>query len=315
MPRPVRPWFRVYTEVLHDRKLRRLKPEHRWLFIACLAIARQSPQPGTLLVGDGDPVDERDIADMAAMDLRVVKAGMRALISAGVLERGSGEDPDDKSRGSSSEVVEKFFTVPAWKERQYESDNITTRTRKHRSTRGNAESDGVKERSNGTGRNVPTSFVGTPPDTETDTETENTPPPPAPADPPLMLVPAPSSPPATERSTSANVRCVFDAWCAATGRGRSKLTPDRDKLIRKQLKVYSVEDLVAAVRGWIHVPHNRGENDRHLVYNDLELLLRDAKHIERFRDLEQNPALRPRTNGQRATGTEYAAAPSGVHFE
>jgi hypothetical protein len=43
------------------------------------------------------------------------------------------------------------------------------------------------------------------------------------------------------------------------------------------------------------VPFNRGENDRRTVYNDLGLLLRDAEHIEKFRDADQHPA--PGTGG------------------
>lgn len=85
------------------------------------------------------------------------------------------------------------------------------------------------------------------------------------------------------------VKQVFDAWVEATGKrkGATKLTDDRRRLIRKALKSYPVEDLVDAVRGWRHSPHHRGENDRHTVYNDIELLLRNAKQIETFRDLER----------------------------
>lgn len=82
------------------------------------------------------------------------------------------------------------------------------------------------------------------------------------------------------------VELVFAEWVLATGRARSVLVPKRRDLIARQLKHYPVEDLVAAVRGWRHSPHHCGANDRGETYNDLELLLRDAAHIERFRDLE-----------------------------
>ena len=89
--------------------------------------------------------------------------------------------------------------------------------------------------------------------------------------------------------TPAPARIVFDAWVEATGRDptRTKLTDKRRRLIRRALDDYPDEDLVDAVRGWRHSPHHRGENDRHEVYNDIELLLRDAKQIEKFRDLER----------------------------
>ncbi|HET7734360.1 MAG TPA: hypothetical protein VFK52_00175 [Nocardioidaceae bacterium] len=115
MPRKPMPWFRFYVEAVHDRKLRRQKPETRWLFVACLAAARQSPQPGWLLVGDNDPMDLDDLADWAGMPAKNVRAGMDALIEVGVVDRADGA-----------------WFVPNWDERQYESDNSTKRTQKHR---------------------------------------------------------------------------------------------------------------------------------------------------------------------------------------
>lgn len=149
MPRPARPWFRFYVEAVHDRKLRRLKPEQRWLFVACLAAARQSCEPGVLLVGDDDPMTITDMADFAGMPQRDVAQGMAALVRAGVL------DMDTET--------ETWF-VPAWSDRQYESDDVTARTRKHR-----------KERSNDVPGNVPGTSVGTPPETEAETDTETPP--------------------------------------------------------------------------------------------------------------------------------------------
>lgn len=86
----------------------------------------------------------------------------------------------------------------------------------------------------------------------------------------------------------APIREVFDAWVEATGRrkGQTKLDPKRRRLIAKALASYPLEEVLAAVRGWRHDPHNRGENDRGRPYNDIGLLLRDSEHIERFRDLE-----------------------------
>lgn len=94
-----------------------------------------------------------------------------------------------------------------------------------------------------------------------------------------------------ETATSASadrVLAIFNAWIDATGRtSRTVLSTKRRRLIRKALEDYTVDELVAAVRGWRHSPHHRGENKTSTVYNDIELLLRDAEHIERFRDLEK----------------------------
>lgn len=155
MPRPARPWFRFYVEALSDRKLRRLVPAHRWLFVACLAAARQSPVPGDLLVAEGSPMTDRDLADFAGMDMRTVRTGMRALVGAGLIE--------ERSRGDREEIV---YRSPAFLRRQYESDDVTKRTRKHRASRAD-EKEGTflprsEERSGNGRRNVP----------ETETETE-----------------------------------------------------------------------------------------------------------------------------------------------
>ena len=117
MPRKPMPWFRFYVEAVHDRKLRRLKPETRWLFVACLAAARQSPEPGWLLVGEDDPMDWDDLADFAGMTLKQVEHGTDALTTAGVL---------------AFDVPRSAWHIPSWDDRQYESDTSTTRTRKHR---------------------------------------------------------------------------------------------------------------------------------------------------------------------------------------
>lgn len=141
MARPARPWFRFYVEAFADRKLRRLKPETRWLFAACIGLARQSPDPGRLLIG-GQAAQVDDLADFAALTPTQVSRGVNQLLDGGLLTR------------DAVGVLE----VPAFRDRQFESDNVTERTRKHRS----------KERSNNAGGNAP--------ETEADTDTPPLPP-------------------------------------------------------------------------------------------------------------------------------------------
>lgn len=116
---------------------------------------------------------------------------------------------------------------------------------------------------------------------------------------PLALVDSTASPPAT-----GDVETVFDAWRESTGKHRAVLDQKRRRVITSRLKDFPVDELVDAVKGWRHSAHHRGENDRHTVYNELELLLRDATHVEQFRDLERGataPAggYRIGTNGRR----------------
>lgn len=110
------------------------------------------------------------------------------------------------------------------------------------------------------------------------------------------------SPDAREPRGSSAVDAVFEAWLDAktTFHGRRStavLDPKRRRIIRNAIKLMKqggsddpVADCVDAVRGWRHSPHHTGQNDSRTVYNDLGLLLRDAAHIENFRDIERAAA-------------------------
>lgn len=153
MAPPKRPWFRFYVEAVHDRKLRRLKPETRWLFVACLAAARQSPLPGYLLLSEDDPMNWDDLADFAGMSRRQVEVGSGALEEVGVL----GFD----------ETLKAWF-VPKWNDRQFESDDSTPRAAKSR--RNDVASEPIQRPNDDDATED-----ATPPETETEAETESLP--------------------------------------------------------------------------------------------------------------------------------------------
>lgn len=90
----------------------------------------------------------------------------------------------------------------------------------------------------------------------------------------------------TTHKDNPDVRLVFSTWVEATERDpkRTKLTTSRRGLIERRLRDYSVEDLVDAVRGIAASAFHRGDNERGKRYDTLELCLRDAAHIEGFRD-------------------------------
>lgn len=90
-------------------------------------------------------------------------------------------------------------------------------------------------------------------------------------------------------SLPSDARLIFDTWIEATGRtGATMYEPERRNLLERRLREgWPVEDLLDAVRGWRHFPHNRGENAAGKKWNDLELLLRHAPNIERFRDADR----------------------------
>lgn len=112
------PWFRLYTEMPTDPKIRRLrKPEYKWLWTVLMCFARMSPEPGYLLISDGQPVDPEDIADIADLPIRTVNEGMKRMETLGLLVADLDRDT---------------WLLPAFSRRQFKSDDSTARTRQWR---------------------------------------------------------------------------------------------------------------------------------------------------------------------------------------
>jgi hypothetical protein len=107
MARPARPWFRLYVETVYDLKLRRQPPDVRWVWVAVLASARQSPRPGHLLVSERIPMTVEDLAEVAAVSTETAAKAIDIFIEADMLHR------DDESR----------MAVVNWASRQFESDS------------------------------------------------------------------------------------------------------------------------------------------------------------------------------------------------
>ena len=70
---------------------------------------------------------------------------------------------------------------------------------------------------------------------------------------------------------------------------RSKLDNKRIGLIVKALKNYSSADLKLAITGNASSEFNMGKNDRGTKYNGLDLILRDADHIDKYIAMAENP--------------------------
>jgi hypothetical protein len=74
---------------------------------------------------------------------------------------------------------------------------------------------------------------------------------------------------------------VFAHWRETWEHPRAKLDAKRRVRIRDALKLgYSEADLCQCITGYRNSPHHMGQNDRNTVFDDLELFLRDAKHID-----------------------------------
>lgn len=82
------------------------------------------------------------------------------------------------------------------------------------------------------------------------------------------------------KPSSESVLAVFDHWRTVHSHPLAKLDDKRRKLIGRALEGYSEADLCQAISGYKNSPHHMGQNERATVYDDIELLLRDAKHID-----------------------------------
>lgn len=76
---------------------------------------------------------------------------------------------------------------------------------------------------------------------------------------------------------------ISTVWSAYQQRHpQAKLTTKRRKIIQRALADYEPGRLIAAIAGNHLDPHCNGENDRGQTYHGLELILRDADHIEKY---------------------------------
>ncbi len=92
------------------------------------------------------------------------------------------------------------------------------------------------------------------------------------------------------------INTIFNFWKEIMKSPRSMLDADREKSIKKALKVgRSIDDIKLAIKGCSLTPYNMGQNDNNKKYNDITLILRDAKHIEAFMESAINPP-KPKKN-------------------
>ena len=128
------PWFRAYTEMVDDEKLRLLAFEDRWHFVALLCLKGQGvlDETGSLLF--------RKVAVKLGLDVRSVEEVARRLSEVGLID-------------------EKTLQPIAWEARQFRSDSSAARVAAYRARK----KQGVKRDGN---------VTVTAQDTDTDTDTE-----------------------------------------------------------------------------------------------------------------------------------------------
>lgn len=136
-------WFRCYTEIKRDRKLRRLPVAHRWVWVVLMALAKESPSEGRLLLSEDLPITVEDIADEAAIDTEEVEQAIERFKEQNMIHEEDG-----------------VYVLTNWDDRQFVSDTSTERVRKYRQRK----KETLLKRSG--------NDEVTPPDTDTDTETD-----------------------------------------------------------------------------------------------------------------------------------------------
>ena len=141
------PWFRAYTEMIDDEKLRLLAFEDRWHFMALLCLKGQG------VLDDAGPLLLRKVAVKMGIDTRTLEEVARRLAEVGLVER---------------ETLQPLN----WNARQMRSDTDPTAAERKRRQRAKAKagaaSEGVTDKSRVTGHDVTRTDI----DTDTDIDKE-----------------------------------------------------------------------------------------------------------------------------------------------
>jgi hypothetical protein len=103
----------------------------------------------------------------------------------------------------------------------------------------------------------------------------------------LFDVPEVVTPKATIHAVPiSEVEEVFNHWVAtfrSTGRGPVPILSDKRKTkIARAIKDYDVQTCLDAISGCALSDWHMGDNPRGKKYDDIELILRDSLHIEKF---------------------------------
>lgn len=95
--------------------------------------------------------------------------------------------------------------------------------------------------------------------------------------------PTPNTKESKPLSPSGDADRVFEHWQVAMNHPRAVFDSTRRTKVEARLKEgRTVEELCAAVDGCARTPHNMGQNERGEIFDDLELICRNDKQVERF---------------------------------
>tara|TARA_Y100000361_G_C10867906_1_gene192699 strand:+ start:75 stop:428 length:354 start_codon:yes stop_codon:yes gene_type:complete len=91
------------------------------------------------------------------------------------------------------------------------------------------------------------------------------------------------------KATTEEIFEVFQHWvvtCRTSKKGRTPVLGDkRRRKIETAIELYGVDACKDAIRGVTYSSWHMGHNPQGKKYDDIELILRDEKHIEMFLEL------------------------------
>lgn len=113
-------------------------------------------------------------------------------------------------------------------------------------------------------------------------------------------------------------RRIFEFWKKELNHPKAVLDAVRDKVISARLQEgYTIDRILAAVRGIKRSPHHMGQNDRNTKYDDIELICRNGRNVDKFADLDE-PNLKASTAlcfcGKLSTGNWSGKPLCQTHF-
>jgi len=142
-------WFRLYSEMLHDRKLARVSRREQipkttllGIWVSLLCIANDSPIRGTLMIGEDLPMTMPEIADELEISESDLSNIWNTLIAVGMIE-----------------FHDECFCIASWDKRQFKSDSSNERVKRYREKQSDNDVTLPKRYSNAL-------------DTDTDTDTD-----------------------------------------------------------------------------------------------------------------------------------------------
>lgn len=113
----------------------------------------------------------------------------------------------------------------------------------------------------------------------------------------IAIAPAAGFKSVVKGPTADEINKVFKHWLLVHKK-RAQLSPKRRTKIKLALERYPMEEVLAAIDGCRMSKYHMAEDREGPLYNDIELILRDSEHIEKFREI--------------ATGEGNAGAPARV---